>query len=177
MRGKAEMQKHERNCKRITPACAGKRTIQQFLPSACWDHPRVCGEKCGNFDRDGLVTGSPPRVRGKVQGRYKNDVNFRITPACAGKSMHTLLTSAAVRDHPRVCGEKEAVGQHQCRIGGSPPRVRGKVISTIVFNGIPGITPACAGKSLRRLLEPHLHEDHPRVCGEKCHTSIPLCGD
>ena len=29
----------------ITPAYAGKRKMREWIPSACRDHPRVCGEK------------------------------------------------------------------------------------------------------------------------------------
>ena len=50
---------------------------------------------------------------------------------------------------------------------GSPPRVRGKDDPCFSFRDNLGITPACAGKSVR-LVEMFLrHGDHPRVCGEK----------
>ena len=42
-----------------------------------------------------------------------------------------------------------------------------------------GITPACAGKSLKRSAFPFPAWDHPRVCGEKpeCyHALVDLCG-
>ena len=70
----------------ITPAYAGKRPADQRACIRHRDHPRVCGEKqSGNAfltseleKRDPLirkpltsVTGSPPRMRGKVvHGRY-----------------------------------------------------------------------------------------------------------
>ena len=31
---------------------------------------------------------------------------YRITPACAGNSMHAILHGKGVEDHPRVCGEQ-----------------------------------------------------------------------
>ena len=49
---------------------------------------------------------------------------------------------------------------------GSPPRVRGKLVS----DGVPGrrlrITPACAGKTRPQRSVARSAEDHPRVCGE-----------
>ena len=90
--------------------------------------------------------GSPPRVRGKAQ-RPNIEVNqYRITPACAGKSEKTRSITTTRRDHPRVCGEKDTSTVCQVDHEGSPPRVRGKVhISTGQVGGV-GITPAYAGK-------------------------------
>ena len=50
-------------------------------------------------------------------------------------------------DHPRVCGEKKTSTLEWRFLGGSPPRVRGKV----------------------RVQKPLMLSivDHPRVCGEK----------
>ena len=49
---------------------------------------------------------------------------------------------------------------------GSPPRVREKHTDyTNLSNGI-GITPACAGKTLKVLSLKKRTKDHPRVCGK-----------
>ena len=70
-------------------------------------------------------------------------------------------------DHPRVRGEKQVEVTADDLNVGSPPRARGKVPLALVVLSLPGITPACAGKS---------HSfggvrvgtwDHPRVRGEK----------
>ena len=50
---------------RITPAYAGKSGVVVRLGRACWDHPRVCGEKKVAEDIGSEDTGSPPRMRGK----------------------------------------------------------------------------------------------------------------
>ncbi len=50
---------------------------------------------------------------------------------------------------------------------GSPPRVRGEVSFSAPSPGAFGITPACAGRSLRLLSRSGAGGDHPRVCGEK----------
>ena len=45
VRGKVQYEKIEPTLRRITPACAGKRSGQSGKIFACEDHPRVCGEK------------------------------------------------------------------------------------------------------------------------------------
>ena len=131
----------------ITPACAGKSIASPFSFTLLQDHPRVCGEKPFLAAELALMTGSPPRVRGKAfMKRYFSSYGG-ITPACAGKS-HTLrFRIPRHRDHPRVCGEKLYRQPWSQLTMGSPPRVRGKARE----NG-------CFGAA---------EEDHPRVCGEK----------
>ena len=72
-----------------------------------------------------------------------------ITPACAGKSVIRISDGCLRRDHPRVCGEKLNALAQCPFILGSPPRVRGKVQLQVLHNASEGITPACAGKSIR----------------------------
>ena len=86
VRGKADLPAAVRRGERITPACAGKRACQRAFASAHRDHPRVCGEKFGNFFLNASTVGSPPRVRGKDPPNYVRAVRDRITPACAGTS-------------------------------------------------------------------------------------------
>ena len=69
----------------ITPACAGKRKSCTIRGSLARDHPRVCGEKTLLFARSQTMTGSPPRVRGKVHADVLRRFDQGITPACAGK--------------------------------------------------------------------------------------------
>ena len=60
-----------------------------------------------NDDSDVLKsTGSPPRMRGKDESCHFNSGEEGITPAHAGKSVHTSPYCAVIRDHPRACGEK-----------------------------------------------------------------------
>ena len=91
---------------RITPACAGKRHFVSSHLHAARDHPRVCGEKNLKYTKIPENTGSPPRVRGKVDWRIRCRLIIGITPACAGKSSELRLCKPEQRDHPRVCGEK-----------------------------------------------------------------------
>ena len=54
---------------------------------------------------------------------------FGITPAHAGKSGRLFDPGRPERDHPRACGEKSAAIICFARDTGSPPRMRGKVLT------------------------------------------------
>ena len=56
----------------------------------------------------------------------------------------------------------------------SPPRMRGKVLDTVIEHAFDGITPACAGKRTPCWSRSLQYLDHPRVCGEKV-TATPMC--
>ena len=84
------------------------------------------------------------------------------------------MVKLAYEDHPRVCGEKENVtGSVQEELG-SPPRVRGKVISDRFLLFCLRITPACAGKSAFFRPSGIYYKDHPRVCGEKSNSGYNI---
>ena len=136
VRGKAAARPVCRFGHRITPAYAGKRDLVISGSGDIEDHPRVCGEKNGICRAKVPHLGSPPRMRGKALVLAAEKVKFGITPAYAGKSGYSMKRNHITRDHPRVCGEKQAAGK-LCAAG-------------------RGITPACAGKSRPR--------PHPRRC-------------
>ena len=66
-----------------------------------------------------------------------------------------------------MCGEKATFLDGQPSQQGSPPRVRGKVLTAQVIDIVVRITPACAGKSGLQIIQFLVLGDHPRVCGEK----------
>ena len=151
----------------ITPAYAGKRAHGCTCERYSWDHPRVCGEKGCSACHAKEKPGSPPRMRGKGACNQAVCPDNGITPAYAGKRQIGQRAKLPPWDHPRVCGEKVVpLVWMTCDIG-SPPRMRGKVI-TVERNQLPrGITPAYAGKSTVPDVAGIPAEDHPRVCGEK----------
>ena len=167
VRGKAEV-RHERDQEPgITPACAGKSCPLPRRTVSVRDHPRVCGEKRPDWKNEVELVGSPPRVRGKDAIQRHPSCGFGITPACAGKRRTDSKTTLSHEDHPRVCGEKTPFSENSFTKSGSPPRVRGKGVVCIIRGRAGGITPACAGKSVRILQLLRVDKDHPRVCGEK----------
>ena len=94
------------------------------------------------------MAGSPPRVRGKREHGILGELRRGITPACAGKTWATRRREHPDRDHPRVCGENTVSPILSAAARGSPPRVRGKLFPFNSHLLPPGITPACAGKTM-----------------------------
>ena len=56
---------------------------------------------------------------------------------------------ALSRDHPRLRGEQGLSPASVCNATGSPPLARGTVFLRFENLIVDGITPACAGNSLR----------------------------
>ena len=106
-------------------------------------------------------------MRGKVFIRLIKINVCRITPAYAGKRDLAARTETQPWDHPRLCGEKYAQQSTGLIREGSPPPMRGKAVFPVVVLIDFGITPAYAGKSYRRVSACPVHQDHPRLCGEK----------
>ena len=77
-------------------------------------------------------------------------ISAGITPACAGKSFFTGLEHLSDGDHPRMRGEKFSPNPEAYKTKGSPPHARGKAVVAKKPCALPGITPACAGKRLRK---------------------------
>mgnify|MGYP000227369297 CR=1 FL=1 len=85
-----------------------------------------------------------------------------------GKAIENPVPMKIFKDHPRLCGEKDRVIVEKIIFEGSPPPMRGKG-DTQHFAHLPhGITPAYAGKRYFVHSAVSRHEDHPRLCGEKC---------
>ena len=167
MRGRVKVTVCQRFRAGITPAYAGKRSVKDLGAGGLWDHPRVCGEEvaceCGN----GYPLGSPPRMRGRVPNTCVTTTCCGITPAYAGKRSVKDLGAGGLWDHPRVCGEKLNKAIKLKHAGGSPPRMRGRVMRCSICQRGSGITPAYAGKRLPLSLSLIPCRDHPRVCGEE----------
>ena len=163
---KAKLYPSQYDAKGSPPACAGRRKFLDEVSRPRGDHPRVCGEKlgrcracrreagsprvCGEKKHRTAYTcrrwGSPPRVRGEEQRIKLLEDLYRITPACAGRSVTNCHFRFSFWDHPRVCGEKVGLKTGREQHIGSPPRVRGEVSAHWPNFRTTGITPACAGR-------------------------------
>ena len=151
----------------ITPAQAGKSRRCCLPGSPRRDHPRVGGEKTKKiYGKDGKK-GSPPRGRGKGEGKTEIARTLRITPAWAGKSNLLGQSPWKSEDHPRVGGEKHQDESSVMELQGSPPRGRGKGPHHKYCHPFHRITPAWAGKSGTNNRPGGCTGDHPRVGGEK----------
>ena len=133
----------------ITPAYAGKSSSFFAISSACWDHPRLCGEKRCPLWCPLRFRGSPPPMRGKEMPLGQGVLHFRITPAYAGKRWRKRGSGRAGQDHPRLCGEKITAPTTQKDQLGSPPPMRGKDTAAAPTSSKIRITPAYAGKRSR----------------------------
>ena len=151
---------------RITPAHAGKTVSKLTEVKLEEDHPRACGENSDCAFSQQSVSGSPPRMRGKLEGDADRLKRLGITPAHAGKTFLQVVTSVTTQDHPRACGENVFARSQRSPGKGSPPRMRGKLAYPVPAERRLGITPAHAGKTVfDRPLSP-ISGDHPRACGE-----------
>ena len=65
-----------------------------------------------------------------------------------------------------MCGENNNLVRDTLFEWGSPPRVRGKLYGVNQESKNIRITPACAGKTLIKIMKEGAVKDHPRVCGE-----------
>ena len=77
----------DRRSNRITPACAGKTFINPYLLSMDEDYPCMRRE---NFYKSVFVKygrGLPLHAQGKLCKSFIWADCYRITPACAGKTM------------------------------------------------------------------------------------------
>ena len=136
----------------------------------------MCGEKALSTFSSRKNSGSPPRMRGKVQPDADGCRPPGITPAYAGKRRAAKRYKRLLWDHPRVCGEKPCFASLFPAGAGSPPRMRGKGTDKTGSAAFSGITPAYAGKSLKLLLSAFHLQDHPRVCGEKNSSTTTAAG-
>ena len=166
MRGKHTRLRRWCGQRRITPAHAGKTCHPLRARPATPDHPRACGENastCVPFDG---ARGSPPRMRGKRSQLSGEVLEHRITPAHAGKTACRPCSPRIRADHPRACGENRTYLTKKQHAGGSPPRMRGKLIPPRKCLYKTRITPAHAGKTCAHDSAHAGVADHPRACGE-----------
>ncbi len=145
--GRASVVKSKPSAHRDTPTCVGKR----FEAIGCWNfhkgHPHVCGEELRNSSDSADLSGTPPRVWGRVKLHIRALQLTRDTPTCVGKRCEKSARALIVQGHPHVCGEESSCN---CKIftdEGTPPRVWGRG-PTLVFQSLfARDTPTCVGKS------------------------------
>ena len=156
---------------RITPACAGSTRSTGARGYIRSDHPRMRGEHGATSAAGWRATGSPPHARGARErdGRVVED--RRITPACAGSTVHYSRRQQAMRDHPRMRGEHDGSRSPKQAAVGSPPHARGAPRNELPSKPPQRITPACAGSTATSRRRTGDTWDHPRMRGE--HTGCP----
>ena len=109
--------------------------------------------------------GSPPRVRSRPCRTVRTAGSRGITSACAEQTAEWAWGTWLDKDHLRVCGADEPEPGTEICLGGSPPRVRSRLMSGLVENIGGGITSACAEQTVMTALPQLKSGDHLRVCG------------
>ena len=145
----------------IIPACAGSTMAYRPSSPPTRDHPRMCGEHMPVRMTVKPFEGSSPHVRGALSGRCGRCRPIGIIPACAGSTPTSKPIACNERDHPRMCGEHEALQCLHARRRGSSPHVRGAHQARRTQHEIPGIIPACAGSTSSDVTLLHPIRDHP----------------
>ena len=131
------------------------------------DHPRTCGEQSIICNIIHSKIGSPPHMRGTVNKKNFGERFEGITPAHAGNSLFPRPGGMPSWDHPRTCGEQNALISLYKRSQGSPPHMRGTGKQGEFSKLNVRITPAHAGNSYLQGCRQHKAQDHPRTCGEQ----------
>ena len=115
------------------------------------DHPRMCGDHGYGIQKSITMMGSPPHVRGPLLIAKHFKRRGGITPACAGTTISNLCSCIVHRDHPRMCGDHVKTF-YRVQVGaGSPPHVRGPLLSD--SDGVVrlGITPHVRGPRMNQM--------------------------
>ena len=90
----------------------------------------------------------------------------RIIPADAGSTPKESPIAMMFGDHPRGCGEHDAVETGKRHFHGSSPRMRGAPVIADTMRAFTRIIPADAGSTICCNVRNFTFEDHPRGCGE-----------
>ena len=147
MRGKPACSRPCIGVRRIIPAHAGQTREWARRPRVDADHPRACGANSCDAASGRIVTGSSPRMRGKLGACDVHVCGQRIIPAHAGQTTCTARAVSSDADHPRACGANDLVDLPPPRDVGSSPRMRGK--HRLAGHMLPAvrIIPAHAGQT------------------------------
>ena len=159
---------HINKVDRITPACAGNTASGRTARIPYLDHPRLRGEYGDMSCNPQVVMGSPPLARGILNCHLQIFLINGITPACAGNTWQGDKVQPTTKDHPRLRGEYIKRGKIFSDGLGSPPLARGIPWCQIRRHFMTGITPACAGNTIKNLRGFSGQGDHPRLRGEYC---------
>ena len=135
------------------------------------DHPRECGANSRSPVFIGRVSGSSPRVRGKLCLLFSLGIAVRIIPASAGQTEEGPQAHRRWSDHPRECGANTTLLPRLLIVFGSSPRVRGKHTALARSRTCPRIIPASAGQTRRPQAQRKRRTDHPRECGANALTT------
>ena len=135
-------------------------------------HPRSRGENIFHGRAVFLHGGSSPLTRGKLRGVLDGDLDLRLIPAHAGKTVQPRCRTHRPGAHPRSRGENHTYRMRHLVATGSSPLTRGKRVSAQVVPNRLGLIPAHAGKTGPQWLMLSRGTAHPRSRGENTDGSV-----
>ena len=139
------------------------------------DHPHLRGEYIVHFTALTGAVGSPPPTWGIRCDAEHSDDTVGITPTYVGNTLIQVVILALLRDHPHLRGEYDTFYQPKVSAKGSPPPTWGiPKKNELLLEGL-GITPTCVGNTGQGFNSPHLHKDHPYLCGEYLNPGRHTC--
>ena len=158
-------------CCRIIPARAEQTHSRQPSSRRLSDHPRACGANSLSKTCMFPLSGSSPRVRGKLAYARRRRRPVRIIPARAGQTRPPHTDWLSRPDHPRACGANYLTALIVFIAIGSSPRVRGKPRGLAAGQRGGRIIPARAGQTVWGGQRGASRADHPRACGANSSAS------
>ena len=133
---------------RLIPAHAGKTMKLQSRRRGTSAHPRSRGENLADKPNVLSHLGSSPLTRGKLARIVYGDYVRGLIPAHAGKTQPCPCRTFRRTAHPRSRGENPAPTTMNAQLCGSSPLTRGKRLFIAARDGVQGLIPAHAGKTL-----------------------------
>ena len=117
--------------------------------------------------RNTLVSGSSPHARGTREEDYRELMNSRFIPACAGNADGSTGRGFIVAVHPRMRGERMRQILIEAARRGSSPHARGTRTLDAVVTLFKRFIPACAGNAKGHGSIRLRMSVHPRMRGER----------
>ena len=118
-----------------------------------------------------MAQGSAPHARGAQLVVVDRADNIGISPACAGSTRLNHLSPFLLWDQPRMRGEHPWPTRQAPGLQGSAPHARGARCRHLLPRRAGGISPACAGSTMRHDSTRPRCGDQPRMRGE--HSRSP----
>ena len=121
-----------------------------------------------------MAEGSSPLTRGKRVLVGAHQEGLGLIPAHAGKTPRSARRCPPRRAHPRSRGENEIEALLDPEQQGSSPLTRGKLAPHEGADGLTGLIPAHAGKTMAALPGGRASRAHPRSRGENSSVRAPV---
>ena len=165
VRGRRSMSSSSGSESGLIPASAGQTNVCATWRLTATAHPRECGADCFPPCGGVRLSGSSPRVRGRLGRWFVGRGRGGLIPASAGQTEQERAAAEAARAHPRECGADCTATEPLSIPAGSSPRVRGRPRCSRGVRLWAGLIPASAGQTSGPPGPADASTAHPRECG------------